>query len=78
MTDPADGAFALESNSLQSSVDSLIERIQTLDEILVLRQERLLFEFAQMEDILATLTTQQQAIAAIAPLTVQPVGTGIF
>lgn len=78
LTDPIDGAFALETNSLQQSADSLTDRIETLEELLAARQERLLREFAQMEEAIAALTSQQQALAGIAPLQINPVGTGIL
>ncbi len=70
LTDPFTGTFTLENTSLQDSIDSLQDRVDTLDEILLVRRDRLLQEFVRMEELIAGLQTQQQAISAIAPITV--------
>ena len=77
-TDPLTGTFALEENALQTSVDSLGKRVNELDELLERKKERLLREFIQTEQILGQLVSQQQAISFIAPLSITPIGTGIF
>lgn len=78
LTDPLTGAFALEESSLQESIGSLEERITQLDVILESRRERLILEFVNMENILSSLQNQQQSLAAIGPLSVNPISTGIL
>lgn len=77
-TDPLTGTFKLEETALQDSVDSLNERIDQLSELLDFKRERLLQQFIAMERILGELTFQQQAISTIAPLSINPIGKGIF
>jgi flagellar hook-associated protein 2 len=77
-TDPLTGTFALEENALQSSVDSLGKRVAELDVLLERKRARLLRQFIQTEQILGQLVSQQQAISFISPLSIIPVGTGIF
>ncbi|NOX54626.1 MAG: flagellar filament capping protein FliD [Planctomycetes bacterium] len=62
LTDSFTGAFALEENSLQESVDSLNDRIQQLEAVLEMRRERLMRQFLAMEEILASLQDQQNAL----------------
>ena len=69
-TDPFDGSFTVETESLQSSIDGLANRISELDEILELRRDRLLLEFIRMEEAISSLSTQQQAISSISVLRV--------
>ncbi len=76
-TDPFTGSLALEKNALQESVDSLTARIEHLDEILLVRRERLLREFTNMENALGALSSQQQAISVISPLAMNAIGKGI-
>ena len=78
LTDTVDGAFALESNSLQTSIDLLSDRIALMEELLIGEQDRLIREFAFLENTLGDLQFQQQALAGISPLSISPVGTGIF
>jgi flagellar hook-associated protein 2 len=75
LTDPFTGTFSLEENSLQSSIDSLADRIEQLDAILEVRRERMLREFVNLENILGTLSFQQRAIGNIASLSLIPVST---
>ena len=75
LTDPFTGIFSLEENSLQSSIYSLADRIEQLDEILEVRRERMLREFVNLENILGTLSFQQRAIGNIASLSLIPVST---
>jgi flagellar hook-associated protein 2 len=78
LTAPNTGAFALDTNALQQSVDSISDRITDLEAILLVHQDRLLRQFAHMESILGGLTSQQEAIARIAPLQIGSVGKGIL
>jgi flagellar hook-associated protein 2 len=78
LTDPLTGTFALEDNALQTSIKSLTDRISQLDSILATRQDRLLREFANMESVLSSLQSQQLAIGGIRPLSIAPLGTGVF
>ena len=77
LTDSFTGTFALEDDALQASIDQLARRTEQLDSLLTSRRERLLLEFTRMEEILGALTSQQQAIGAISPLSIRPVGRGI-
>ncbi len=70
LTDPRTGSFALESNSLQQSVESLNDRITQLDALLETRRDRLMRQFINMESILGTLSSQQEAISGISLLKV--------
>ncbi|MBW3541457.1 MAG: flagellar filament capping protein FliD [Planctomycetes bacterium] len=65
LTDPLTGTIALEQSALEDSIDSLNARIEELDEILEIRRARLLQEFVNMENALAALSSQQEALAAI-------------
>lgn len=78
LTDNIDGSFTLEFNSLQSSVDLINDRIALMEELIIGKQDRLIREFANLENILGTLTSQQQALGGISPLSINPVGTGIL
>lgn len=65
LTDSDHGIFALESESLQTSIKSIANRVETLDSLLVRKRDRLIQQFAAMENILSSIQTQQQAINAI-------------
>lgn len=78
LTDTVDGSFALEANSLQTSIDLLGDRISLMEELLIGEQDRLIREFAFLENTLGDLQFQQQALAGISTLSISPVGTGIF
>ncbi len=78
LTDPFTGLFAIEVNSLQDSADSLTRRIDQLNDILDSRTQRLVREFFVMEEILGQLTSQQNSIANISALRINPVGKGIL
>ncbi|MFQ5734909.1 MAG: flagellar filament capping protein FliD, partial [Planctomycetaceae bacterium] len=78
LTDVETGAFFLEENSLQTSITSLNDRIETLDNILLRRRDELIRQFAQMENVLASMNSQQLAISAIRPLSINPAPTGVF
>ncbi len=70
LTDSIDGTFAIEQDSLDRNINTLTTRIEELDVILDVRRTRLLQEFVQMESILGTLTSQQNALGTIAPISV--------
>lgn len=74
LTDPFTGALVLQRNALQDSVEALQTRVAQLDEILQARRQRLIRQFINMENALGTLTSQQQAIAGIAPLRINRLG----
>ena len=76
-TDTFDGTFTLEKNALQTSVDSLNDRIEDLNAILEVRKERLLRQFINMESILGQLQAQQQSLSAISLLKINKIGTGV-
>lgn len=68
LTDTFTGTFAVERESLDQNIKTLTTRVAELDEILEVRRTRLLQEFVQMESILGTLTSQQEALASITPI----------
>ena len=68
LTDRFTGTLTLKQQSLEDTIDSLNERIDTLDAVLAGRRDRLLLKFIKMEQALSTLTTQQQALGNIRPL----------
>jgi len=65
LTDVTTGAFALQENSLQESIDSLNGRIDDLEAILERERERLLRQFIAMEQALGALQDQQQALTQL-------------
>lgn len=68
LTDSIDGVFKIQSNALQSTLDSLENRIADIDEVLAVRQERLLNQFIQMERIIGTIQSQQNALSALSTI----------
>lgn len=68
LTDTFTGTFTIEKESLDNNINTLTTRVEELDEILAVRRTRLLQEFVQMESILGTLTSQQQALGTITPI----------
>ena len=64
-TDTTTGAFKTEDDTLQRQVDSLADRVNAIDEMLVGKRDRLLRQFRAMEDTLASLTTAQTQISQI-------------
>lgn len=64
-TDPLTGKFTEETNSLQTSVDNLEQRINTLDSILAIRRDRMLKQFINLETVLGQLQSQQTALGQI-------------
>jgi len=71
-TDPLTGTLSLETEALQNSVDQFNERIEQLDAILLVRRDRLLREFINMENAISALSSQQNAIGSISTLSITP------
>jgi len=65
LTDSFTGTFTNEKNGLDNSISALENRIEQIDEVLAIRQERLLRQFIQMEEIIGQLQTQGSAITAL-------------
>ena len=65
LTDSFTGTFTNEKNGLNNSISALENRIEQIDEVLAIRQERLLRQFIQMEEIIGQLQTQGSAITAL-------------
>jgi flagellar hook-associated protein 2 len=65
LTDTFTGTFTNEKDGLQNSIDALEGRVEQIDAVLAIRQERLLRQFIQMETIIGQLQTQGSAIAAL-------------
>jgi flagellar hook-associated protein 2 len=64
-TDPLTGALTQTSNSLQNSVDSMEQRVQTLNTMMTTRQDRLMNNFIHLETVLSAMKSQQSALDAI-------------
>ena len=67
-TDSINGSFTLQKNALQTSIDSLVTRVDQLDEVLEIRRQRLLLEFIQMENAISALNSQQSALGGLTSL----------
>ena len=65
LTDTVTGVFKTEKDGLQASIDAITVRVEEMNELLEIRQERLYREFVRMEEIVAGLQGQQQAVAAL-------------
>lgn len=66
ITDVIDGNFAATKKALQQTVDGLQTRIDQIDSVLAVRQERLYNKFVRMETTIGSLQTQQNAVGALA------------
>ncbi len=66
LTDVVDGTFAATKKAIQQTADGLQNRIDQLDALLVVRQERLYNQFIRMESTIGSLQTQQNALSALA------------
>jgi len=71
LTDTVDGLFATERDSVQNRIDSLTSRIEQIDNLLAVRQERLLQEFINMESVIGQLQSQQDALSALSSIATQ-------
>lgn len=65
LTDPFDGSFAVENESLQRSIDNIGTRIGELEAILSVRRDRMLLEFVRMEEAISALNSQQQSLSSL-------------
>ena len=65
LTDNFTGTFTNEKNGLDNSISALENRVEQIDEVLAIRQDRLLRQFIQMEEIIGQLQTQGESIAAL-------------
>jgi flagellar hook-associated protein 2 len=65
LTDSFTGTFTNEKAGLDNSISALENRVEQIDEVLAIRQERLLRQFIQMETIIGQLQSQGAAITAL-------------
>ena len=65
LTDSFTGTFANQKNGLNDSISALENRVEQIDAVLAIRQERLLRQFVQMEEIIGQLQTQGESITAL-------------
>ncbi len=64
-TDSISGSFTIESKSLQSTIDLLNSRVGDLQDILDIKKDQLIRQFANMETIISQLQSQQNALSSI-------------
>ena len=69
LTNPLTGSFKIQDDALADSMDRIERRVADLDEILTARRERLVFQFAKMEEALHAMQSQQGALGQLANLT---------
>ena len=65
LTDNFTGTFKNAIDGLQNSIDALAGRVEQIDAVLAIRQERLLNQFIQMEEIIGQLQSQGETITAL-------------
>lgn len=70
-SDPIDGTLTLQKNTINANIESTEGRIEQITALLEQKQQRLLLEFVAMEEALASLNTQQQALGALSPAQAQ-------
>jgi flagellar hook-associated protein 2 len=68
LTDPFTGTFKLQDDALTDSITRIETRVAQLDEILAGRRDRLVQQFAKMEEALNGLQSQQNALVQLASL----------
>lgn len=68
LTDPFTGSFKLQDNALTDSITRIENRVAQLDELLLARRDRLIQQFARMEEALNGLQSQQNALLQLANL----------
>lgn len=71
LIDPFDGVITRESKTLDQKTAGFQDRIENLDKLLLQKRARLERQFAELENVLAGLQTQQQALGSFQP--VQPI-----
>lgn len=64
-TDTVNGSFTIESNSIQNTIDLLNTRIEDLQDILLVKKDQLIRQFANMETIISQIQAQQNSLAGI-------------
>nr|MDQ3331070.1 flagellar filament capping protein FliD [Planctomycetota bacterium] len=70
LTDPFTGSFKLQDDALTDSITRIEQRVDQLDAILLSRRDRLIRQFAKMEEVLNGLQSQQTALVQLANLAV--------
>ncbi|QDT66557.1 flagellar filament capping protein FliD [Calycomorphotria hydatis] len=68
LTDQFTGVFKINNDSLASNIESLTARIDTLNARLELRRDRLILQFAAMEESLSIISSQQQALTTLSSM----------
>ncbi len=68
LTDIVDGTFANEKSVLDTSINQTQERIVELNALLESKKNRLLLQFVQMETIISSIQSQQEALKALQPI----------
>ena len=68
LTDPFDGLLALEGNSLDRRQARIGDRVEDLEEQLVLKRDRLVRQFAAMEEAVSQINSFQSVLSTIRPL----------
>ena len=71
LIDPVDGVITRENKTLDQKTNDFQDRIKSLDKILEQKRARLERQFAQMETVLANLSSQQSALGALQTLPVR-------
>ena len=65
LTDSSDGEFTVRRDTLDARIGGITDRVDSLTELMLSRRERLFSEFVRMEQVLASLQSQQQTVAAL-------------
>ena len=68
LTDPFDGLLALEGKSLDRRQAQLGDRVEDLEDQLVLKRDRLVRQFAAMEEAVSQINSFQSVLSNIRPL----------
>ncbi len=68
LTDVVDGTFANEKSVLDTSINQTQDRIVELNALLESKKNRLLLQFVQMETIISSIQSQQEALKALQPI----------
>ena len=74
LTDPFTGLFEIEGRSLDTRTARLDVRIGQLEASLQVRRERLVRQYAAMEETIAQFNSFQESLASIGPLKVESRG----
>src|SRR5690606_11157298 len=68
LTNPLTGSFKLQDDALADSMERIEQRVAHLDDLLLRRRDRLIRQFAKMEEALSGLQAQQNALLQLASL----------